>query len=76
MAEQYQTKTTNKNINLKHLGIPVTDTPTTTAQILYRVFDIVVYDRMSSDRFARQEEATETRKRTTTTATHTKEEKM
>jgi hypothetical protein len=61
----------NKNIQLKPLGIPVTDTPTVTAQILYRVLYILVYDRMTSDRFARQEEATVTRKRTTTIATHT-----
>jgi hypothetical protein len=76
MAEQYKTKTTNRNLNLKHLGIPVTDTPTVTDQILYRALDIVVYDRMSLDCFARQQETTVTRNRTATIATHTEGEKM
>jgi hypothetical protein len=76
MAEQYKTKTANYNLNLKPLGIPVTDTATVTAQILYRALDIVVYDGMSLDCFARQQEATVTRNRTTTIATHAKGEKM
>jgi hypothetical protein len=76
MAEQYQKKTTNKNINLKLLGIPVIDTPTVTAQILYRAHDIVVCDRISFDCFARHQETTLTRKRTTTIAIHTEGEKM
>jgi hypothetical protein len=76
MAEQYKTKTTNKNFNLELLGFLFTDTPTVTAQILYRALDIVVYDRMSLDCFARHLEATVTRNRTTTIATHTEGEKM
>jgi len=51
MAEQYKTKTTNNTFNLKLLGFPVTDTPTVTAQILYRTLDTVVYDRISLDCF-------------------------
>jgi hypothetical protein len=76
MAEQYKTKTTSNNFNLKLLGIPVTDTPTVTAQILYRALDIVVNDRKSLDCFARQQEATVTRNRTTTIAAHREGEKM
>jgi hypothetical protein len=76
MAEQYKTKTTNNNLNLKLLGIPATDTPTVTFQVLYRALDIVVYDRMSLDCFARHQEAKVTRNRTTTIATQTEGEKM
>jgi hypothetical protein len=76
MAKQYKAKTTNNNFNLKHLGLPVTDTPTVTAQILYRALGIVVYDRMSLDCFARQQEATVTRNRTTTIAAHREGEKI
>jgi hypothetical protein len=74
MAEQYKTKTTNSNFNLELLGFPFTDTPTFTAQILYRVLDIVMFDRMSLDCIARQEETTVTRNRTTTVETHTEGE--
>jgi hypothetical protein len=70
IAKQYKTKTKNKNLNLKLLGIPVTGTPTVTAQILYRTLDTVVYDRMSLDCFARHQEVTVTRNRTTTKANH------
>jgi hypothetical protein len=76
IAKQYKTKTKNNNLNLKHLGIPVTDTPTVTAQTLYRTLDTVVNDRMSLDCFARHQELTVTRNRTTTMATHTEGEKM
>jgi hypothetical protein len=76
MTKQYKTKTTNNNFNLDLLGFPFTDTPTFTAQILYRALDIIVYDRMSLDCFARQQETTVTRNRTTTVATHREREKM
>jgi hypothetical protein len=76
MAKQYQTKTSNYNYKLELLGFPFKDTPTVTAQILYRALDIVVCDRMSLDCFARQEETTVTRNRTTTIATNTEGEKM
>ena len=45
-------------------------------QILHRALEIVVYDRMSLDYFAKHQETTVTRNRTTTIATHTVGEKM